>query len=176
MRTPVPEDTVSPRSGTVDVRAVSGPKHPEACEQPRPPDLERDDVRRLRAPERALVVLETFLAVSGTGGGIALASRPLTAMPLRYLHGTWFHTWRWPGLALLFFVGVCPALVAVAALRRARAVMAGHLAVGIGLLAWILLEVAGVVVSPPLQIVFGLVGVAIVVLAVNELGRRRSAS
>ena len=39
-------------------------------------------------------------------------------MPLRYLEGTWFHTWRWPGLALLFFVGVCPALAAVAALRR----------------------------------------------------------
>ena len=130
---------------------------------------------RLSRTERTLVALETFLSVCGLGGGIFMATHELTMMPLRYLDGTWFHTWRWPGLALFFFVGVGPALVAGAALRRAPAALTGHFCVGAGLVAWIVLEAAWVVVSPPLQILMGLVGVAIVVLAVGERRRRAAA-
>jgi hypothetical protein len=34
------------------------------------------------------------------------------------IEGTWLHTWRWPGVAFFLFVGICPALVAAATLRR----------------------------------------------------------
>ncbi len=128
--------------------------------------------RPLRGPEKALVALETFLSVCGLGGGLYLATHPSTAMPLRYLDGTWFHTWRWPGLALFFFVGICPALAAGAALRRMPIASLGHLAVGVGLMAWILLEAAWVVVAPGLQIVFGLLGLAVLALGVYDLVRR----
>ena len=128
--------------------------------------------RPLRAAERAIVSLEGFLALCGVGGGIYLAANPMDAMPLRYLEGTWFHTWRVPGLALFFFVGICPALVAGAALRRMAVARIGHLGVGIGVVSWIVLEAAWVVVSPPLQTVMGLVGLAILALALRDLARQ----
>ena len=98
-----------------------------------------------------------------------MATHPLNSMPMRYLEGTWFHTWRWPGVALFFFVGICPAVVAAATLRRMPVATLGHLCVGVGLVTWILLEVAWVVVSPPLQITVGLIGLAIVILAIKDL-------
>jgi hypothetical protein len=87
---------------------------------------------------------------------------------LEYLDGTWFHTWRWPGIALLFFIGVCPALVVVATLLRLRIAIIGHVSVGVGLVAWILLKAAWVVVSPGLQGTFGVIGLVIFVLGLRE--------
>ena len=131
----------------------------------RPETLRR---RPLRRRERTLVALEGFISVCGLAGGLDLATRPRAAMPMRYLEGTWFHTWRWPGLALFFFVGVCPALVMVLTLRRAPVSTLGHLCVGAGLVAWIVLEAAWVVISPPLQIAVGIIGAATFILAVIE--------
>ncbi len=125
--------------------------------------------RPLRAVERAPVGLEGLLALSGLGGGFYLATSPSDAMPMRYLEGTWFHTWRWPGLALFFFVGVCPALAAGAALFRMPSARLGHFCVGIGLVAWILLEAAWIVVSLPLQLFMGLIGLSIVALALYDV-------
>jgi hypothetical protein len=105
--------------------------------------------RPLNRDQRALVALESLVSVCGLGGGAFMASRPMTMMPLRYLEGTFFHTWRWPGLALLFFVGILPALAVVATLQRRRIEMVGHFGVGVGLVAWILLEATWVVVSLP---------------------------
>lgn len=126
--------------------------------------------RRLRRRPRALVVLEVVLSVCGLGGGTFMATHPTTAMSLDYLQGTGFHTWRWPGIALLFFVGVGPAAVAAATLLRFPVAPLGHVCVGVGLVAWILLELTWiVVVSPALQVVFGAVGVTIAVLGVAEI-------
>lgn len=125
----------------------------------------------LNPRQKVLICLEVFVSLCGLGGGIYLATHPLTAMPLRYLEGTWFHTWRWPGLALLLFVGVCPALAAVATLLRRRAAVIGHLCVGLGLIAWVALEAAWIVTSPGLQVVFGTIGGLIVALALLDLFR-----
>jgi len=118
--------------------------------------------------KRALIGLELLIAVCGLGGGIYLSTHPTTALSLTYLHGTWFHSWQWPGLALMFFVGVCPLLVAVAALRGRRIASIGHLCVGVGLIAWVVLEAAWIVVSPGLQIVVGAIGALILVLGAPE--------
>jgi len=128
--------------------------------------------KQLRATARALVVLEALTSLCGLGGGAYMVTHPLTAMPLRYLDGTWFHTWRWPGVALFFFVGVCPALVVAATIKGFPVAKVGHLCVGAGLLAWILVEAAWVVVSPPLQIAVVFVGLSILVLAVAELWQK----
>jgi hypothetical protein len=125
--------------------------------------------RPLRRAERALVMLEAFVSLCGLAGGAYMASHERTVMSLRYLQGTWFHTWRWPGIALLFFVGVCPTLVAVATVRRFPVATVGHIGVGVGLVAWIVLEAAWMVVSPPLQIFVSALGVAILVLGLREL-------
>lgn len=130
------------------------------------------EVRSSRRPldhaERALVALEGVVSIGGLAGGYFMASHPLTTMPLKYLEGTWFHTWRWPGIALFFFVGVCTALSVAATLLRSRFALLGHFGVGIGLVAWIVLEATWMVVSLPLQLTFALVGVAIIVLAAEE--------
>jgi hypothetical protein len=127
----------------------------------------------LRPTQRALVLLELMLSACGLAGGVYLAVRPLDAMPVRYLEGTWFATWRWPGLALIFFVGICPALAAIAQMRHLPVALVGHLCVGTGTVAWILLEASWIVVSPPMQIFVGLVGAVILTLAVAEAVRRR---
>ena len=126
--------------------------------------------------QKVLIGLETFVSLCGLGGGIFMATHPLTAMSLHYLDGTWFHTWRWPGLALVLFVGVCPALVVVATLVGRHEAVLGHLCVGIGLVAWVALEAGWMVVSPGLQIAFGAIGVLIIALATRELIPARTAS
>ena len=120
---------------------------------------------------RALIVIESVVSLSGLAGGAFMASHPKTMMPLRYLEGTWFHTWRWPGVALFVFVGLAPAIVVASAVGRHRYALVGHVGVGVGLVAWIILEAAWVVVSPGLQITFALAGVSIVVLAALERAR-----
>jgi hypothetical protein len=125
----------------------------------------------LRPRQKVLVGLEAFVSLCGLGGGVYMATHPLTTMPLRYLDGTWFHTWRWPGLALIFLIGVCPGLVVVATVLRRREATFGHLCLGIGLVAWVALEAEWIVSSPGLQIAFGAVGGLIVVLALMDLVR-----
>ena len=68
----------------------------------------------------------------------------------------------------MFFVGVCPLLVAVATLRGRSVALIGHLCVGVGLIAWVVLEAAWIVVSPGLQIAVGSIGVVILVLGARD--------
>ena len=128
---------------------------------------------RLDPLERGLVFLEMFVSLCGIGGGIYLVSSPRSAMPLEYLEGTWFDTWRWPGVALLIFVGVGPALAVVATLRRRRVESLAHVLVGLGLVVWIIVEALWVVVAAPLQIAFAAIGVVIAALALVRNTRRR---
>ena len=149
---------------------------PEASHTAATVDLHREPERRstktrsaLSARQKVLVGLEAFISLCGLGGGIYLATHPLTAMPVRYLDGTWFDTWRWPGAALVFFVGICPIVVIAAALQGRRLAAAGHVCVGLGLLTWIVLEAAWIVVSPGMQIAVATIGVVIFVLGIGEL-------
>jgi hypothetical protein len=125
--------------------------------------------KALSPRQKVLVGLEVSVSLCGLGGGVYMATHPLTTMSLHYLQGTWFHTWRWPGLALIFFVGVCPALVVVATVLGRREAALGHLCVGIGLVAWVGLEAALIVSSPGLQIAFGVIGGLIIALALTDL-------
>jgi len=120
-----------------------------------------------------MATLEGVVSVSGLAGGAFMATHPITVMSTTYLDGTWFHTWRWPGIFLFLLVGVGPAAVVAATLLHLRVAAPGHLCVGVGLVAWILLEAAWVVVSPGLQIGVGAIGVVIGVLAVRDLTHRR---
>jgi hypothetical protein len=56
-------------------------------------------------------------------------------------------------------------------LLRLRIAIIGHVSVGVGLVAWILLEAAWVVVSPGLQGTFGVIGLVIFVLGLREVRR-----
>ena len=130
----------------------------------------------LGGEQRALAVLEALVSASGLGGGAYLIAHPVSAMPVRPLGGTWFTTWRWPGAALFVLVGVAPGLVALATLRRSRFADLGHVCVGAGLVAWVALEAAWIVVAPVLQLAFGAIGVAVLCLGMRRLAARRMGS
>jgi hypothetical protein len=61
--------------------------------------------------------------------------------------------------------------VLVATFRGFRVASIGHIGVGLGLVAWVLLEAVWVVVSPGLQIDVGAMGVAILILGIREFVR-----
>ena len=107
------------------------------------------------------------------GGGIGLVADPTNniGMPVSQLEGTPFNDYLIPGLILLIVVGLFSLLVFVGLLLRWKAAWWLSLASGGGLVIWIITEVALLGYLPGsgtgLQIVFGLVGVAIVVLALS---------
>ena len=137
------------------------------------PMRSRRRARRWDQVDRLVLALEVCSAVAGAGGGVYLMARPGDAMPAEYLRGTWFTSWRWPGLALLLLVGAGAALAATAEARRWAAAPWVHVAFGAGLVAWIVLEAAWVVVSVPLQASFGLVGAVVAVRGAMSVVRQR---
>ena len=112
------------------------------------------------------------------GGGIGLVRDPVNniGMPVSLLDGTPFKDYLIPGLILLIVVGLFSLLVFVGLLLRWKAAWWLSLASGGGLVIWIIAEVALLGYLPGagigLQIVFGLIGVAIVVLALARATRR----
>ena len=97
-------------------------------------------------------------------------------MPLSVLEGSPFGDFLVPGLILLVVLGLFPLVVLYGLSRRYQWAWWLAVAVGVGLVIWITTEVsllgylpgAGIV----LQTVFGLVGVAIIALALVRPTRR----
>jgi hypothetical protein len=126
-----------------------------------------------RAAE-ATLVLEVLLSVGALGGGLVLMIAPrgeIMPLPLAALAGSPFDTYFVPGLILFTIIGLGPLVAAV--LTWARHPVAPFLAVvvGAGLLIWVAVEVAiiGYSNEPPLQAIYAILGVAMLLLAVRWL-------
>jgi hypothetical protein len=130
------------------------------------------------ATVRALIVLLAVQAVGAIGGGIGLVQDPIDniGMPLDILEGSPFTDYFYPGLILLVVVGVFPLLVLPGIVMRKRWAWWLAVAAGAGLIVWIVTEVvllgylAGMGIT--LQIVMGLIGVAVVLLCFAGSTRR----
>jgi hypothetical protein len=126
----------------------------------------------------ALLILTAIQAVGAIGGGVGLVRDPVNniGMPVSLLEGTPFKDYLIPGLILLIVVGLFSLLVFVGLLLRWKAAWWLSLASGGGLVIWIVSEVALLGYLPGagigLQIVFGLVGAAVVILALSRPTRR----
>jgi hypothetical protein len=126
----------------------------------------------------AQVVLAGVQAAGAIGGGIGLVKDPVKniGMPLSLLDGTPFKDYLIPGLILLIVVGLFSLLVFVGLLLKWKAAWWLSLASGGGLIIWIVAEVALLGYLPgagiALQIVFGVIGVAIVALTLMRPTRR----
>ncbi len=110
------------------------------------------------ATRTTLVVLETLLAIAATGGAIALATGALdlgdTAAELPFASPVF------AAVALYLTNAALPGAVALGSLRRAPWADPGHVVVGVVLCGWILVQVAVIGWSSPLQtacLAYGLV-------------------
>jgi hypothetical protein len=126
----------------------------------------------------ALLILTAIQAIGAIGGGIGLVRDPVKniGMPLSVLEGSPFKDYLIPGLILLIVVGLFALVVLAGLLRRWRPAWWLSLASGAALIIWIVVAVALLGYLPGagigLQIAFGLIGVAIVVLDLLQPTRR----
>jgi len=125
---------------------------------------------RRSAITRVLVVLLAIQGLSGLAGGFGLVSDPsggALGLPLEWLRGSAFEDYLVPGLILFTVLGVAPLVVARGLWRASPWSRVGALLVGLALLLWIGVQilVVGYRADPPLQAVYGLLGVLITVLA-----------
>lgn len=110
-----------------------------------------------------------FQGLSGLAGGIGLVADPTgrsLGIPLDWLQGSPFDSYLIPGLVLLLALGVYPLAVAYAMWKRRPWSRLAALLVGLMLLIWIAVEilVVGYQPSPPLQLIYGLLGLIIVAM------------
>jgi hypothetical protein len=125
-------------------------------------------------PHYLLIVAVLFQALSGIGGGVALLVDPaggLIGMPVSMLAHSPFDDFLLPGLILLLVLGVVPLCVSWGLWRRRPWAWHGSVFVGASLIIWISVQVAmvGYRGDPPLQAIYGGVGVAILALCLDRL-------
>jgi hypothetical protein len=126
----------------------------------------------------ALLILTAVQAFGAIGGGVGLVRDPVNNIGLStsLLEGTPFKDYLIPGLILLIAVGLFALLVLAGLLRHWRPAWWLSIASGGALVIWIIVEGAMLGYLPgsgvTLQIVFGLIGVAIVVLDLLRSTRR----
>jgi hypothetical protein len=126
----------------------------------------------------ALTLLMLIQAIGGIPAGVAMIADPIgnIGLSVDLLEGTPFGDYLIPGLILAVVLGVFPLIVFFGLLLRYRWSWWLSLAVGGGLVIWIATEVALLGYLPglgiALQIVFGGVGIAILVLTLVQPTRR----
>jgi hypothetical protein len=126
----------------------------------------------------ALTLLMLIQAIGGIPAGVAMIADPIgnIGLSVDLLEGTPFGDYLIPGLILAVVLGVFPLIVFFGLLLRYRWSWWFSLAVGGGLVIWIATEVALLGYLPglgiALQIVFGGVGIAILVLTLVQPTRR----
>ncbi|HEX7604650.1 MAG TPA: flavodoxin domain-containing protein [Polyangiaceae bacterium] len=116
-------------------------------------------------PSRAAIVSLCLAAgLTAMGGGAVLVASPdgsLLQMPLWMLEHSPFHDFLVPGLLLLLVVGAGNTWSAMLHLRRSDNAPMASAVTGMGLVVWILVEIAMLRSFHPLQAAYLLLGVAI---------------
>jgi hypothetical protein len=128
----------------------------------------------LRLVAKAALALEILLSVGALGGGVILMLAPrgeILPLPLSALAGSPFATYFVPGLILFGALGLGPLLAARLAWLRHPLAPTAAFVVGAGLLVWVAVEVAiiGYSNEPPLQAIYGILGIAILLVALRWL-------
>lgn len=119
-----------------------------------------------------------FQGVSGVFGGAALVIDPsgaIISLPHSLIADTVFGSYLIPGIVLLLFLGAAPAVVAYGLWRHRSWAWWGTLYVGIALIIWLVVEiiVIGYLAEPPLQAIYGVLGVIILIVALLPSVRRQ---
>jgi multidrug transporter EmrE-like cation transporter len=117
-----------------------------------------------------LIVLLLFQGLSGIAGGIFLIIDPsgeTINIPLQWLEGSPFSNYLIPGIILFSLLGIVPMMVVFMLRKKMPGSRHYALLVGVALVIWILVEILiiGYQASPPLQAIYGPVGLIIGILA-----------
>lgn len=112
-----------------------------------------------------------FQGMSGVVGGLGLVTDPTgraVGLPISWLQGSPFNDYLVPGLILLLGLGVFPLFVLYGLWARYAWAWIAALVVGLALIVWIGAEILiiGYYAQPPLQLIYGVLGFAIVALSV----------
>ena len=121
---------------------------------------------------KGALALEVILSIGALGGGLILMLAPrgeIMPLPLSALAGSPFDTYFVPGLILFGVLGLGPLIAARLAWLRHPLAPTAAFVVGAGLLIWVAVEVAiiGYSNEPPLQAIYGILGVAILLVALR---------
>lgn len=116
-----------------------------------------------------MMILILFQGASGVYGGGSLVLDPTgntLQMPLSLLDGSPFDSYLIPGIVLLLILGLFPLIVLYGVWKRKVWAWAGAFLISIALVVWIGVEIAmiGYQAEPPLQFIYGLVGLSLLVL------------
>ena len=111
-----------------------------------------------------------FQGLSGIVGGVALVTDPtggVVRISLSWLDGSPFGDYLIPGLILLTILGVFPLFALYGVWKRLRWGRHAAAVVGAALAVWIGVEILiiGYRPEPPLQLIYGLLGVGMIFLA-----------
>lgn len=121
---------------------------------------------------KLLIACIIFQGISGLFGGLGLILDPTGKtlnIPLSWLEGSPFMNYLIPGLILFSLLGMLPIYIATGLLGNRFFYWRLSLILGILLLIWILVEIIiiGYQPNPPLQLVYGILGVLIVALSLQ---------
>jgi len=88
------------------------------------------------------------------------------SIPIEWLYGSPFDSYLIPGLVLFFLLGIFPIFVAFGIWKHHTWSRQAALLVGLMLIIWIAVEilVIGYQPYPPLQLIYGLLGITIIAL------------
>jgi len=125
----------------------------------------------------ALIVLVLLQGLSGIAGGNGLVGDPSgesLQIPIEWLEGSPFNDYHIPGWILLIILGILPVITFFGLIRRQRWAWFASLIIAIGLMIWIAVEimVIGYHHEPPLQLIYGLVGVLMLITTLLPIVRR----
>jgi hypothetical protein len=90
------------------------------------------------------------------------------SIPIEWLEGSFFDNYAIPGIILFFVLGIVPLVTFFGLLRERYWAWLTALIIGIALIIWIIVEilVIGYKTQPPLQLIYGITGILIIIISV----------
>lgn len=113
------------------------------------------------------IILLFFNVISAFYGGIMLTIDPsggLMQMPASWLSNSPFDSYLIPGLILLIILGIGSLVSAIFAIKRSKSYFKWVVAMGLGLIIWIVTETFMIQVYSGLQLIYGGLGIILLVL------------
>ena len=120
-----------------------------------------------------LIFIMALQSLSGLLGGVSLIIDPtgnMIDLPSSWLAGSMFQNYLIPGIILLVVLGILPLITLIGLVNGTKRSLTYARLVGYALVIWIAVEIfiIGYKPEPPLQMIYGIVGIIILLLAYSS--------